>query len=61
MQTQESEDASASTSSKTPVDSESEMASSTIAPDTVKSNIKGITLVAPYWCNTKFNFVRSNC
>ena len=47
MQTQKSEDASASTSSKIPVDSESEVASSTIAPDTTNSNIKGITLVAP--------------
>ena len=47
MHTQESEDASASTSLKIPLDSESEVVSSTIAPDTTNSNIKGIPLVVP--------------
>ena len=43
MHTQESEDASASTSSKI---SESEVKSSSIAPDSINSNVKGIPSVA---------------
>ena len=57
MHTQESEDTSASTSSKIP---ESEVKSLSIAPDSINSNVQGITLVALIGYH-KFNSVRSEC